>query len=331
MRLPWGLSSYDGYIESDDMFYAAAARGWLADAPYLGTTHWGIRHCIVLPMAVAFALFGEREAALILPSICCAILLLCLLGAMARRLGGWRAAALTVAVAGSVPVVATGATLVATDLPEAFFVIGSMWAWYLGRANGRPAWFLVGGIAAGCAVITRETTAALLAFYLVAFLLGRGRFLREYLILAAGFAAVVGADWLYLYAMSGDPMYRLHIAMAGARGDGPQMEALNEGSSGVDRFGAIALPRVLRPLGAVFLNQNFGLLFWVAVPATAWLALRGQGEARQSACVSAGLAATWLVVTGYVLAPWLWVIPRYYVVCVVLAVPLCVLPMKKPA
>ena len=317
--------TFVGYMESDDVIYAAGASGWLTSAPFLGASHWAIRHCIVLPMALGFKLFGESEATLVLPSLCYAAMLLALLGAIAARLGGWRAAALTIALAGSIPVFATGASLVSTDLPEAFFIIGSVWAWHCGQRDGRPALLFVSGLGAGCAIITRETAAALLLFYVAAFLADRRRGIRSYTILAAGCLLIVGADWLYLYTMSGDPLYRLHIAMRGAQGDGPQMEASGETASGVDRFGAIALPRALRPFGALFLNQNFGLLFWIAVPATAWLTICGTGEVRRSAMAFLGLFSTWLVMSGYVLAPWLWVIPRYYAVCIVLVVPLAVL------
>lgn len=317
--------NFVGYAESDDLAYASGASGWLTSAPYLGTSHWAIRHCIVLPMALGFKLFGENEATLVLPSLCYAALLLVLLGNIAARLGGWKAAALTIALAGSVPAVATGASLVSTDLPEAFFIIGSVWAWHCGREGGRPALLLVSGLAAGCAVITRETTVALLLFYLIAFVANGGRGTQNYLIMAAGFVLVVGVDWLYLNAMSGDPLYRLHVVMKGAQGDGPQLEMPGDGVSGVDRFGAIALPRALRPFGALFLKQNFGLLFWVAVPAAVWLVVRGHGEAQRSAATFLGLFGTWVVVSGYTLAPWLWVIPRYYLVCIVLIVPLAVL------
>ena len=316
--------TFVGYLESDDMFYAQGARGWLAHVPYLGTNHWGLRHAIVLPMALGFGLFGENEVTLLAPSLLYAAALLGLLGSFAASLGGWPALAIAIAVAGSVPVFGTGASLVSTDLPEAFFIIGSVWAWFRGVGHNRPVLMFASGVAAGFAIITRETTAALLLFYLLAFAIGRGAYFRDYVIVAAGCLLVIGADTLYLYVMSGDPLYRVHTAMRGAQNDGPHMEAAGEAASGVDRFGALAVPRILRPFGALFVNQNFGLLFWFAVPATVWLALRGPPETRRISAALIGFFVTWVLVLGYALAPWLWVLPRYYVVCVVLVVPLSV-------
>ncbi len=314
--------TFVGYIDSDDVAYAQAASGWVAHVPYLGGSHWGLRHTIVLPMALGFRIFGENEATLVLPSLLYAGLLLGLLGSIAATLGGWRAAAVTIAVAGSVPVFATGASLVSTDLPEAFFIIGSVWAWFRGLGRGRPALMVISGIAAGLAITTRETTVALFLFYFAVFVIGRGAHFRDYLLMATGCIVVCGLDTLYLYLLSDDPLYRIHTAMRGAQNDGPQMETAGEAASGVDRFGAIALPRWLRPLGAMFLNQNFGLLFWFAVPVATWLALRGLPDSRRVSRVLLGLAVMWVLVLGYALAPWLWVIPRYYAVCMVLIVPL---------
>src|SRR4051812_6811269 len=56
-----------GYIESDDWFYAEAARNWAAHFPFIGSTHWGLRHMIVLPMAASFAIAGLGEGSLVLP------------------------------------------------------------------------------------------------------------------------------------------------------------------------------------------------------------------------------------------------------------------------
>jgi len=80
----WTSLVFVGYIESDDMLYAAGTRGWLHGALSLGSDHWSIRHCIVLPMAFAFWLFGGSEATLVLPSLCYAVALLTLLAFMAE-------------------------------------------------------------------------------------------------------------------------------------------------------------------------------------------------------------------------------------------------------
>lgn len=313
-----------GFIESDDLFYASAAMGWVQKFPLLGDNHWALRHCIVLPMAALFWLFGQSETTLVLPSLLYEASLLALLGFMAWRLGGRLASAVAVTIAGSVPVIATSASFVSTDVPEAFFVIASLWAFWRGMQSLRPAMLLWSGLLAGVALITRETSIALIGLYGVKFVFGHGGSRRAYLWLGLGAATVVGLDWLYLAALSGDPLYRLHITLKGAHGDGPQMASVVSKAGDLDRFGSIDVARWLKPVAATFVNQNFGLLLWAAVPATVWLVVRGPERARSGVALIGALALAWFVVIGYLLMPWLWVIPRYFAVCTVLAVPLAI-------
>lgn len=313
-----------GFTESDDLMYANAAAAWVQQPPFLAENHWGLRHCLVLPMAALFWLFGQSETTLLLPTLMYAAGFLALLAYITWRLHGWFASAVVVAIAGTVPVIATGASFVSTDLPEAFFVVASLWAFYRGLRSPGPAMMLWSGILAGFALITRETSVALIGLYVVLYALNYGDNRSGYRWLALGTAVIVGLDWVYLTSLSGDPLYRLHIALRGVHGDGPQMENVVSKTGGLDHFGTLDVARWLRPLVAVFANQNFGLLPWLAVPATVWLVLRGSERAGPGVALIGGLALTWFVVIGYLLMHWLWVIPRYYVVCVVLAVPLAI-------
>src|SRR2546421_9525283 len=60
-----------GFSDWDDHSYVEAADGWLAHAPFIGTTHWHLRHPLVLAIAASFWLFGRSEAALMVPTILC--------------------------------------------------------------------------------------------------------------------------------------------------------------------------------------------------------------------------------------------------------------------
>jgi 4-amino-4-deoxy-L-arabinose transferase-like glycosyltransferase len=311
-----------GFLHSDDQFYAGAASGWAQHVPYLGQHHWGIRHVIVLPMALLFRLFGASETTLLLPTLGYEVALLLLLAVMAWRLSGGLAAAVAVATAATVQALATGATMVSTDVPEAFFVVASLWTFHLGVHRPRAAMLALSGALGGLALITRETAVTLFLLYGVLFLFGYGGSRRAFLWLSLGAVCVVAADWLFLTSLSGDPLYRLHIALKGVHGDGPQMDTGVSDGSGLDRFGTLSVSRWLRPFAATFLNQSFGLFMWFAVPATVWMLFHSRGQVRQALLLIAALALAWFVVIGYVLMPWLWVIPRYYGVVAILAVPL---------
>ncbi len=316
------FATWVGFSESDDVFYAQAASGWRDQGWFLGTTHWALRHVIVIPMAGLFALFGVSETTMVLPSVVYGCAVAALLGRVAWRLGGWSASACTIAVTGTLPVFATGISLVSTDGPEAMFLIASLWLFYRGMKLADTRRLIGSGMLAGLALATRETSVALLVFYAILFGFGYGGPRRYYLWAGLGFLAVSGLDWLYLTSMSGDPLYRLHVALAGAHGDGPHMEAFVTKTPGLDHFGSLEVWRWLKPVAATAANQNFGLLVWFAVPATVWLIRSGPPSSRQVSLVLGGFALTWFAVLGYGLTPWLWVIPRYYFVLVVLTVPL---------
>src|SRR5262245_5810108 len=44
-----------GYVGTDDQSYARGALGWLYTFPYVGDTHWALRHPIVIPLALSLA------------------------------------------------------------------------------------------------------------------------------------------------------------------------------------------------------------------------------------------------------------------------------------
>src|ERR1700741_1537264 len=59
---------YVGFIASDDGSYSEAAIGWLDHFPYVGINHWGLRHAVVLPVALSFLVSGINEVSMILPT-----------------------------------------------------------------------------------------------------------------------------------------------------------------------------------------------------------------------------------------------------------------------
>ena len=58
-----------GFLGSDDSLYWAGSGGWLAHVPFLGGTHWALRHTLVIPIAIARAVLGDGSLALLLPSL----------------------------------------------------------------------------------------------------------------------------------------------------------------------------------------------------------------------------------------------------------------------
>ena len=119
-------TTWVGFIESDDLEYARSAALWLDAFPHLGQSHWGLRHMIVLPVAASFAVFGRGEVALVLPTVLYAAGIVAMTGFCVRRVAGTLAGYLAALLVATLPVLATGASIVYSDIPEAFFVLASL-------------------------------------------------------------------------------------------------------------------------------------------------------------------------------------------------------------
>jgi hypothetical protein len=101
---------------------------------------------------------------------------------------------------------------------ECFLVAASFWAFYFGSGpRTNRALLVLSGICAGLAFVTRETGAIVALFYGILFLLGRRVPRAYFFLIAGGFLAVLTIDTVYLITMTGDPLYRFHIAGARCR------------------------------------------------------------------------------------------------------------------
>lgn len=317
-------ATWVGFIESDDLEYARSAAFWLDDFPHLGQSHWGLRHMIVLPVAASFALFGRGEGPLLLPTVLYAAGIVAMTGFGVRQVAGGLAGLLAALLVATLPVFVTGASIVYSDIPEAFFVLASLWAYHFATRSGCARLFLLSGVLAGCAFITRETTMALLALYLVLFLAAPRR-IMDFVRMAAGCLVVIGLDFAWVWAASGDPLWRMHISQRGVAGDNPSLAHFITNSGGLDRHGVIVAPRPLQALLAVFANQSMGLLAWAAVPAGIALARRPRATPGWTAgMLFGGLALVWFLLLSYAFL-FMWIVPRYQTVTMVaLCVPLAI-------
>src|SRR5262249_23718765 len=60
---------YTGFISTDDASYVSGALGWLKHFPYVGVSHWTLRHTITIPTALSVFALGLSEFAVNLPNM----------------------------------------------------------------------------------------------------------------------------------------------------------------------------------------------------------------------------------------------------------------------
>lgn len=302
-----------GYLGSDDAVYLDGAYGWLEQFPFVGG-HGSIRYTITWPLALSLSLFGENEVAAALPSIgfACALLFV-IMRWCARQYGTAASLAAGICFATS-PLIAIGVSFASIDIVETFFLLCSGLLFVTAAGNktegGVPSAskLIAAGACAGAAFLTRETSVFFILFYGVLFLVSYGMKRRFYWWMALGFFAVWGAEVLYLWVMTGDPVYRVTIA-------------LNHDSTinrSVDLAGNLLVHPLVDPLFVVLFNQEFTFLFWIVL-LLVFLRLKSRRKTVSSqdpAIFFLGGAVAWFLCAGAAtsLLP---LNPRYFMVSLV--------------
>jgi 4-amino-4-deoxy-L-arabinose transferase-like glycosyltransferase len=199
---------------SDDQQYIDVALNWYLHGAQIGTSHWALRHPLILSILAMFKLFGPSiDALLLVPRLFYALFVGVTMAAM-LRLAGTRAAFIWLVLVILSPVIHQMATSCYPEMLELALGVTSIWAFCAGRpAAGAAgiAWLLLSGLMLGCAVLTRETAIFVLPFYAWALLRRPAMPWTAWLALGLGFALPLLVDNLWLWAMSGDPLYRLHV------------------------------------------------------------------------------------------------------------------------
>ena len=247
-----------GYTASDDAAYYEAAQLWLVHPPVAGADHWATRFPLILSLAGSLALLGAGPAAMAATALGWYLVFLALVGDLARRIAGPRAGWLAVILMATLPVVVAQATTVSCDLAEASFLI--LGIRLIGdSAAGEPGdWRpFAAGLAFGGAILCRETTALALFGFVPLFLAGRPVPRRALVVMAAGCAVLIGGEALYQYLLTGDPLHRWTLAF---HHDSHIDRAANE-------EGNFLVNPVIDPLLVLLVNDDFALLFWLAIAA----------------------------------------------------------------
>jgi 4-amino-4-deoxy-L-arabinose transferase-like glycosyltransferase len=303
-----------GVLGSDDSIYWDGASGWLAHLPYVGQSHWTLRHPLVIPIALARRLLGDGPAALVVPTLLYAIGCLVILGAWTARVAGIPAAAAALALVTTQPQFVLVSSTATIDISELFFILVAFALIHHAASENRPTGsLLLAGASLGVAMLCRETAAFAVVAAGLLFLAGFGFRRERYFLLGAGFVVPVGLETLFLWWHTGDPFYRQSIAV--------------HHDSTIDRWveQGSAVPPIhpaIDPIVMLLFNHNFGLLFWAAAPLLAGLFGRNAGPERPLLIILGTLAATWAVLAAG-LWPLLPLTPRYYLLPSVLVAILC--------
>lgn len=302
---------WTGYIASDDALYYVGADRWLTHPPFAGDTHWSTRFPLIWTFDVMLLALGRGFAAFAATALFWYAVLVAIVAFFVRRIASDRAAWIAALLVGTMPVVIANATTVSIDLLEASMLLSG--AWLLGEAGERRKGLLRGvaaGICFGTAILGRETAILSLVGLGPLFLIGKPVRREVFIAAGVGLALVLGAEALFQYAMTGLPLRRYDIAF--------------HHDSHIDRAanleGNFLIHPAIDPLLVLLINDDFGLLFWVAIAAV---------TAGGRAAVARGVPKPTIVLAAMALADFLLVAvlvhklvlnPRYFTVPTLLAV-----------
>lgn len=262
------LATFVGYTGSDDGAYLEAARGWVQNFPFVGKNWWSLRLTIVIPLAMSIRIFGENEYSFAFPTLIYQIGIASLAAAMVTRITGLAGAVAAALLILTLPLFAIASSTANADLPEVFYIGLSLWLFLLAAERGGSTRLLFGaGVAAGLAMLTRETALPLILVYGMLFLLGFGMPRKRYWIMAVAFGLVVGSEMLYYFLLSGDPLHRYRIDFVGAAVD----DRPSVSGELFDRSGALRVAPLADPFVMLFGRISFGLLYYLAIPAVFWV------------------------------------------------------------
>jgi 4-amino-4-deoxy-L-arabinose transferase-like glycosyltransferase len=305
-----------GYDGSDDHSYAVAAENWVNHFPYVGHDHWELRHTIVIPVALSLKLLGPSEFALAFPNVLYFLGFIAVNFCFLRRFINPAFAACVALLLAATPEFVVQATYINIDIAEMFFVSLSFWLFVYSRETPQqPSLFVWAGVAAGFAFLTRETSVALILFYGLCFLFFPAAPRSRYVLMAAGFLAVIGLEIVYLGAMTGDIFYRYRIDVTHDVVDrAREVARVASAGAALDKEGNLSVSVWLDPILMLFVSQKYGLLFYFAIPTAAWACLRGTIPQEHSAIkLLAILALSWILFISLSF-PILYLVPRYFIV-----------------
>ncbi len=293
------VCGWTGFIASDDELYYGGALKWAAGEPFAGDSHWTTRFPLVLTLAAMIKLVGAAPLALHLTALLWFAAFVVVGTLLARSIAGERGGWFAGLLLASMPLIAVGGSVVNCDLPEATFLMLGAWLLIGEIGRARIGRCVLAGVCFGLAILCRETAVLALSGLGVLFLAGRP--LPRWALLAAGggAAAVLVGEAAFQYLMTGDALHRYSLAF---NHDSSLDRAANE-------EGNLLVHPAVDPLLVVLVNNEFALLFWLAIPAL--IALRRGGmDWRRFAPVAAMGAASFVLVA--LLAHKLVLNPRYF-------------------
>lgn len=264
----------------DDIQYVNAAVRWMQHFPYVGTTHWELRHPFVLQVVALLRAGIEAPSQLLVISVVWYALVLGVAYVVIRVMAGVVTAFVSCLFLATSPALVELATSLAPDLVEFFLVLSAVSIVLLASARkGSGVLFVLSGLLLGLAWLTRETAGAAMLFLGIVYVFHSMLPTRGFVLLMASVVLVVAFETIWLWSATGDVLYRMHVDMRHVLIPSAHLVGGVASASDVPVFNPELMSRwvgaspikvawYLDPYLAFITNRQFGVVFLV-LPALA--------------------------------------------------------------
>lgn len=252
----------------DDQRYLDAAHMWMQHFPYIGKTHWELRSTLVLPLTMLLTTFGDRISVVMALPILANILFVSFNFFAIQKYLGRNVAIIWSIIFLTMPLYIKVGSSLFPEIVEMLFVTMGLWLFYFGtQSEKRRTYFILSGLAAAAAILTRETAAWIVAAYgLYLILFDRRRWL-DYLWIGVPMALPLILEFLWLYKATGEPFYRQIVDMGhGSIPDATLPKAFSQDSALIDSDahkrwedpGLFKIHWAINPALSLFIDAKFG-------------------------------------------------------------------------
>jgi hypothetical protein len=212
LALALRLSTFTGLIGSDDLHYAKYAQA-VVEGSYHDTVdaaerrHHALRYAVILPVALAYRLFGVSEWTTILVPLMASVLSVVLLAEIGRRMFGWRVALIAALLYATFPIQLILGTMLLPEPIAGFYVLLGVLCYLQARERG-GAWWVIAGLLMGTAYLAKEPALFVGGAFLLHVIWERRW--RGAALFVLGVAAIGAAEHAYYLGIRGDILFRPH-------------------------------------------------------------------------------------------------------------------------
>ena len=181
---------FSGYVGGDDAAYSARAYAYSVSDFSTPYDHWGSRHGIVLPTAIAYNVFGVHDLSTVLAPFAFSLATVILAYMLGRRLFDTETGLLSALLICVFPMEVLFASQLFPYSFLSFWLTTSLLFFLRGVETEKLSFFYISGICLGCAYSCRITALFCCLFFTLHYLVYRERLLR-YVNVAFGLLTVV--------------------------------------------------------------------------------------------------------------------------------------------